>query len=70
MTAEALGGADVHCRNFGGCGLLCNNDEHALQLARVCVANLNRKKTISLMFGCAVSDRNYDIEELYGIVTC
>ncbi|CBL47007.1 Predicted acetyl-CoA carboxylase [gamma proteobacterium HdN1] len=42
VTAEALGGADVHCRISGVSDHYAENDEHALQLARQCVSHLNR----------------------------
>src|SRR5512132_387071 len=40
VTAEALGGADVHCRTSGVADHLAENDRHALELARRAVANL------------------------------
>lgn len=41
VSAEDLGGADVHCRNSGVSDHYAQNDEHALQIARSIVANLN-----------------------------
>jgi len=43
VTAEDLGGADVHCRISGVTDHFANSDEHALSLARSVVANLNWK---------------------------
>merc|ERR1712093_692815 len=42
VTAEELGGADLHTRISGVADQLANNDHHALQLARDAVARLNR----------------------------
>ncbi len=41
VTAEDLGGADVHTRKSGVADHLANNDEHALAIARRIAANLN-----------------------------
>jgi len=41
ITAEALGGADVHCRVSGVADHYANNDEHALKIVRTIVSNLN-----------------------------
>lgn len=48
VTAEELGGADVHCRISGVADHLAQNDEEALEIARDIVANLNRKKQLSV----------------------
>src|SRR5690606_31987271 len=44
VSAEDLGGADVHCRTSGVADHYADNDEHALALARRSVANLNWHK--------------------------
>src|SRR6195952_4463502 len=44
VTAEELGGGDVHTRLSGVADHLAQNDTHALALARAAVANLNRNK--------------------------
>ncbi len=41
VTAEELGGADVHCRTSGVSDHYAQNDEHALQICRNIVQNLN-----------------------------
>ena len=41
VTAEALGGADVHARTSGVVDYYAHNDHHALETARRVVANLN-----------------------------
>ena len=44
MTAEELGGADVHCRISGVADYYAQNDAHALALTRELCDQLNRKK--------------------------
>jgi 3-methylcrotonyl-CoA carboxylase beta subunit len=44
ITAEALGGADVHCIQSGVADHYAENDAHALHLARLAVSHLNRQK--------------------------
>lgn len=44
ITAEALGGSEVHCRQSGVADYYAENDSHALHLARTVVSHLNRKK--------------------------
>ncbi len=43
VSAEELGGADLHCRSSGVSDYLANDDAHALAITRRIVANLNRK---------------------------
>jgi acetyl-CoA carboxylase carboxyltransferase component len=68
VTAEELGGADVHCRTSGVTDHYAQNDEHALQLARNVVENLNTKPKFPLDRK-APEDPFYDQEELYGVVS-
>src|SRR5690606_28183609 len=44
VTAEDLGGGDVHTRLSGVADHLAQNDMHALQLARTAIRNLNNNK--------------------------
>ncbi|KZZ58003.1 methylcrotonoyl-CoA carboxylase [Oleiphilus sp. HI0125] len=44
VSAESLGGADVHCKVSGVADHYADSEEHALQIARDCVAHLNWKK--------------------------
>ena len=46
VTAEALGGADVHTRLSGVADHLAENDAHALALVRTSLKNSNKKKTL------------------------
>jgi 3-methylcrotonyl-CoA carboxylase beta subunit len=84
VSAEDLGGADLHCKTSGVTDYYATDDEHALYLARQVVSNLNLPRTNlynenldltslpSVNFGASTSDPieppKYDINELYGIV--
>ena len=67
VSAEELGGGDVHTRVSGVADHLANNDLHALDIARNAVARLNRKKPVTTA-NQAVKPPRYPIAELYGIV--
>lgn len=67
VTAEELGGGDVHARTSGVVDHLANNDHHALALARNAVARLNRSKPLTLAVK-APRDPLYDPREIYGVV--
>jgi len=67
VTAEDLGGGDVHTRLSGVADHLAQNDLHALALARASVKNLNAGKTLPLSVDVPVPPR-YPAEELYGVI--
>jgi 3-methylcrotonyl-CoA carboxylase beta subunit len=67
VTAEELGGADVHTRLSGVADHFANNDHHALKLARRAVSRLNRVKPQQLDL-TEVKEPLYDARDLYGIV--
>lgn len=67
VTAEDLGGGDVHTRISGVADHLAENDHHALDLARRAIANLNRRKVHNLAVIDAI-EPHYDPAELHGIV--
>ncbi|OMH37601.1 carboxyl transferase domain-containing protein [Motiliproteus sp. MSK22-1] len=67
VSAEELGGADVHCKTSGVADHYAQNDKHALELARSSVSRLNRKKEISLDVQPSVEPL-YPAEEIYGVV--
>ena len=46
VTAEDLGGAEVHSKISGVARSSGQNDEHALELARKCIASLNHQKQL------------------------
>ncbi len=67
VTAEDLGGGDVHTRESGVADYLADDDDHALGLARQIVSRLNWVKQGKLV--CAEPRPPlYPAEELYGIV--
>src|SRR5688500_2109087 len=67
VSAEDLGGADVHTRLSGVADYLAEDDAHALQQARVIVSTLNRVKALPNDM-TAPEDPAYDPAEIYGIV--
>jgi 3-methylcrotonyl-CoA carboxylase beta subunit len=67
VSAEDLGGGDVHTRLSGVVDHLAQDDLHALSLARTIVGNLNRHKPQQLVLREPVEPR-YDKHELYGII--
>jgi 3-methylcrotonyl-CoA carboxylase beta subunit len=67
VTAEDLGGADVHTRLSGVADYLAEDDAHALQLTRTIVSTLNTAKTMPADV-TEPEDPAYDPAELYGIV--
>ena len=67
VTAEDLGGGDVHTRLSGVADHLAQNDLHALALARASVRNLNRGKP-ELAARSAAVDPAYPAEDLYGVI--
>ena len=71
VTAEELGGGDVHTRVSGVADHLAQNDMHALQLARRIVGNLGAKHTadIGQLTGAAATrEPLYATEEIYGVI--
>jgi 3-methylcrotonyl-CoA carboxylase beta subunit len=67
VSAEDLGGADVHCRASGVSDHYAQNDHHALQLTRQAVGRLNRVKPLSIDIREPVEPL-YDPLEIYGII--
>ena len=67
VTAEELGGGDVHTRLSGVADYLAEDDAHALHQARTIVSTLHRVKTLPVD-RTAVEDPRYDPKELYGII--
>jgi len=67
VSAEDLGGADVHSRISGVTDHYATDDAHALAITRRIVSNLNRSKHVSLQIA-PPEDPLYDPEELYGII--
>ena len=67
VSAEDLGGGDVHTRLSGVADHLAQNDAHALALARQAVASLNRSKRVEQTLRAPVPPV-YDTTELYGVI--
>ncbi|WP_269716927.1 carboxyl transferase domain-containing protein [Caulobacter sp. NIBR2454] len=67
ISAEELGGAETHGRKSGVVDHVAENDEHALEIVRSIVANLNTTKTVDMDVREA-RDPAFDPEELYGVI--
>ena len=67
VSAEELGGGDVHTRLSGVADHLADNDRHALALARRAIANLNRVKPQQLDMQ-SPEEPAHDPEEILGVV--
>jgi acetyl-CoA carboxylase carboxyltransferase component len=68
VTAEELGGADVHTRLSGVADYFAEDDDHALRTARTIISTLNRSKTMPADV-TPPEDPAYDPAEIYGIVS-
>ena len=68
VTAEELGGGDVHTRISGVADHLANDDAHALRIVRDIVENLGPVGTTTIPCS-APEDPYYDPDELYGVVS-
>ena len=77
VSAEDLGGADVHCRTSGVTDHYAVDDSHALAIRRSIVSNLNynqmpRTPASTDMFSEMVKGRYeepaYDVKEMAGII--
>jgi len=67
VSAEDLGGGDVHTRLSGVADYLAEDDAHALAMARRAVASLNRAKPATVQWQ-SPEDPAYDPEEILGVV--
>ena len=67
VSAEELGGADIHCRTSGVTDHYAEDDGHALAIARRVVGNLNRIKTPSVALRQPV-EPVFDPQEIYGVI--
>jgi len=66
VTAEALGGAELHCKTSGVTDHMADSDLHAISIARSIVASCNssQQEVLSLSYEKPL----YDANDLYGIV--
>jgi 3-methylcrotonyl-CoA carboxylase beta subunit len=67
VSAEDLGGGDVHTRLSGVADHLAQNDAYAIALARQAVATLNHRKEVAQALREPVPPK-YDTQELYGVI--
>lgn len=67
ISAEDLGGGDMHARKSGVVDHLAENDEHALTIVRDIVSHLGPKSEPDMQFQPSHPPK-YDPEELYGII--
>ena len=67
VSAEDLGGGDVHTRLSGVADYLAEDDSHALALARRAVGYLNRPKAVNVQWQTS-EEPAYDPEDLLGVV--
>ncbi len=67
VSAEDLGGADVHTRRSGVADHMADDDAHALALVREIVATLNRRKSVGIDVAEPEEPR-YDPAEIYGLL--
>jgi 3-methylcrotonyl-CoA carboxylase beta subunit len=67
VSAEDLGGGDVHTRLSGVVDHLAQNDAHALGIARSIVGNLNRTKQVPVALREPKPPR-YDAQSIYGVI--
>ncbi len=68
VSAEDLGGGELHSRTSGVTDHLAESDEHALGIARRIVANLNGAKRTELLLRKPAAPL-YDPAEMYGVVS-
>jgi 3-methylcrotonyl-CoA carboxylase beta subunit len=67
VTAEELGGGDVHTRLSGVADHLADDDRHALAIARRIVASLNRRKPETVTHEPS-EEPLFDPSEIYGVI--
>ncbi len=67
VTAQELGGAEVHCEISGVTDHFAEDDEHAIEITKSIVAHLNLKKAVQLKMQ-PVEEPAYPVEELYGVI--
>jgi 3-methylcrotonyl-CoA carboxylase beta subunit len=70
VSAEDLGGGDVHTRLSGVADYLAQNDMHALSMARQSVKNLNKNSKNKSITGNLIASKapKYVAQELYGVI--
>ncbi len=69
VSAEDLGGADVHCRLSGVTDHYAENDAHAIEIAREIVNHFGKNKNTLLYPKSAYEDPLYPTDEILGVVS-
>ncbi|KAH0547449.1 methylcrotonoyl-CoA carboxylase beta chain, mitochondrial isoform X1 [Cotesia glomerata] len=67
VTAEELGGAELHCHTSGVTDHFAVDDTHALYLARKIVSNLNLQSPLDVNIN-KIDTPKHNVDEIYGIV--
>ena len=67
VSAEDLGGADVHCKISGVADHYADNDAHALSIARQCIARTNHLSPTRPLLN-DIKEPRFSAQEIYGIV--
>jgi acetyl-CoA carboxylase carboxyltransferase component len=67
VSAEELGGADVHTRRSGVADHFANDDDHALEIVRSIISTLNTRKKVEQDIAPPEAPL-YDPTELYGVL--
>lgn len=67
VSAQDLGGAQVHCETSGVTDHFAENDEHAVELTREIVKHLNKSKEVCLKMQ-PPEEPAYPIDEIYGVI--
>lgn len=67
VTAQDLGGAQVHCELSGVTDHFAEDDEHAIEILRSLVSNLNHRRKVQLNLK-PIEEPLYKAEEIYGII--
>ncbi|MES2855027.1 MAG: carboxyl transferase domain-containing protein [Bdellovibrionota bacterium] len=67
VTAQELGGAEVHCEVSGVTDHYAEDDEHAIEITRDIVSNLNKPKKLPFKM-TPVEEPSYKAQEIYGVI--
>lgn len=67
VDAQELGGAHVHCENSGVTDHFAEDDEHAIEITRSIVENLNHRRKMQITIK-QNAEPLYDAKEIYGII--
>ena len=68
ISAEELGGADIHCKKSGVADYYAENDAHALEIGRNIIQNLNFEEITNLPIIGNIEEPKYDINDILGLI--